>query len=198
MSNTADEIVITALDAVHWAANAWKAVTESTITRTFQTAGFIHSNDQQLASATTHVDNVSAEVVPDDASIALRELDALLAHITIGGEKLLADQFVEIDSEVATFNEADGADANLLIVDNAGDKKDNFNTSDDEDETSSEAPPKLIEAMDMVRRLHILAATEQPQLHDLISQLDSQLNQLFLDSRRVKQSKIDDYLHATQ
>ena len=91
MSNTADEIVITALDAVHWAANAWKAVTESTITRTFQTAGFIHSNDQQLASATTHVDNVSAEFVPDDASIALRELDALLAHITIGGEKLLAD-----------------------------------------------------------------------------------------------------------
>ena len=52
--------------------------------------------------------------------------------------------------------------------------------------------------MDMVRRLHILAATEQPQLHDLISQLDSQLNQLFLDSRRVKQSKIDDYFHATQ
>ena len=52
--------------------------------------------------------------------------------------------------------------------------------------------------MDMVRRLHILAATEQPQLRHLISQLDSQLNQLFLDSRRVKQSKIDDYFHATQ
>ncbi|CAF5144758.1 unnamed protein product, partial [Rotaria socialis] len=57
----------------------------------------------------------------------------------------------------------------------------------------TEAPPKLIEAMCMVRRLHILAATQQPQLHTLISQLDSQLTQLFIDSKGVKQATIKDF-----
>ena len=59
----------------------------------------------------------------------------------------------------------------------------------------AEAPPKLTEAMDMVRRLHILAATKQPQLHILISQLDSQLTQLFIDSKGVKQATIKDFFH---
>ena len=50
-----------------------------------------------------------------------------------------------------------------------------YRQSDDEDEIPSKASPKIVEAMDMVGRLHILAATKQPQIHHLISQLDFQL-----------------------
>ncbi len=46
--------------------------------------------------------------------------------------------------------------------------------------------------MEMVRRLHLLTTTQQPQLHLIISQLDSQLSQLFIDSKSAKQTKIDD------
>jgi hypothetical protein len=51
----------------------------------------------------------------------------------------------------------------------------------------TETPLKLIEAMEMVRRFHLTAATQQPQLHFLISKLDSQLTQLLIDSKGVKQ-----------
>ena len=47
--------------------------------------------------------------------------------------------------------------------------------------------------MEMVRRLHLMAATQQPQFHSLVSQLDSQLTQLFIDSKGVTQTKIDDF-----
>ena len=85
-----------------------------------------------------------------------------------------------------------------MIINETTVDKNNQYLSDDEDEMPSEAPPKLVEAMDMVRRLHILAATEQPQLHYLISQLDFQLTQVFLDSKGVKQTKIDDYFQKME
>ncbi|CAF4337917.1 unnamed protein product, partial [Rotaria magnacalcarata] len=49
---------------------------------------------------------------------------------------------------------------------------------EEEDDVPAKLPPKLVDAMEMVRRLHLLATTEQPQLHCIISQLDSQLTQL--------------------
>jgi hypothetical protein len=57
------------------------------------------------------------------------------------------------------------------------------------------APPKLIGAMEMVRRLRLLDSTQQPQLCSLISQLDSKLTQLLIDSKGVIQTTIDDYFH---
>ncbi|CAF4199816.1 unnamed protein product, partial [Rotaria magnacalcarata] len=71
----------------------------------------------------------------------------------------------------------------------------NNNNNDEDDDMSTETPPKVIEAMEMVRRLHLLAASQQPQLHSLIYQLDSQLTQLFIDSKGVKQTTIDDFFH---
>ncbi|CAF4026659.1 unnamed protein product [Rotaria sp. Silwood1] len=130
----------------------------------------------------------------NDVATALQDLDTLLTHITIGGHSLNANEFVEIDSETSAFNEWNDIDDNLIVVD-AG-CGDNITTDNNEDDDMpTEAPPKLTEAMEMVRRLHILAATQQPQLHTLISQLDSQLTQLFIDSKGVKQATIKDVFH---
>ncbi|CAF1580142.1 unnamed protein product [Rotaria magnacalcarata] len=130
----------------------------------------------------------------DNVATALQDLDTLLTHITIGALSLTANEFIEIDSETPVFNEWNDINDNLMVVD--ADCGDNITIDNNEDDDMpTEAPPKLIEAMYMVRRLHILAATQQPQLHRLISQLDSQLTQIFIDSKGVKQATIKDFFH---
>lgn len=193
MINTVDDIIITALDAVHWAANAWNNVTGSTISKTFQIAGFVNPNNQPTAGVTNNDNDNLTEIISDDALTALQDLDRLLNHVTIGDQRLSANDFIEIDSDIATFNESNDVDENLVIISEISNNKNDHNFSDDEDETPSEAPPKIFEAMDMVRRLHIFAAIKQPQLHHLISQLDFQLTQVFLNSKGVKQTKLHDY-----
>ena len=65
---------------------------------------------------------------------------------------------------------------------------------DEEEELSSpEQPPNLSEALEMLRKLHLYASIEQLQLHNLISDLESQLTDIYLDSKVVKQSSIKDY-----
>ncbi|CAM4823844.1 unnamed protein product [Rotaria magnacalcarata] len=186
VANSSDDIVITVLDAAHWTKNAWQAVTQSTICNTFRMAGFVNPNTQS-ESSDTMINNSD-----DDVATAIQDLDTLLTHITIGGLSLTANEFIEIDSETPVFNEWNDINDNLMVVD--ADCGDNITTDNNEDDDMpTEAPPKLIEAMCMIRRLHILAATQQPQLHTLISQLDSQLTQLFIDSKGVKQATIKDF-----
>ena len=160
-------------------------------------AGFVNPNTQTESSATmvnNSDDHVDDGISTDDFATALQDLHTLLTHITTGGLRLTANEFIEIDSETPAFNEWNDIDDNLMVVD--ADCGDNITTDNNEDDDMpAEAPPKLTEAMDMVRRLHILAATKQPQLHILISQLDSQLTQLFIDSKGVKQATIKDFFH---
>ncbi|CAF2138200.1 unnamed protein product, partial [Rotaria magnacalcarata] len=70
-------------------------------------------------------------------------------------------------------------------------------TQDDNEEEEEDAfvekPPNLPEALEMMRRLHLFASIEQPQLHNLIYDLESQLTDIYLDSKAVKQSSITDY-----
>jgi hypothetical protein len=63
----------------------------------------------------------------------------------------------------------------------------------EEDESIEEIPLKLPEALDMLRRLHLFASTEQPGLHVLISKLESEMTDLYLDSKMSKQSCITDF-----
>ncbi|CAF4368920.1 unnamed protein product, partial [Rotaria socialis] len=123
---------------------------------------------------------------------ALKDLDTLLAHIHIDGQSLSASEFVEMDLDTPTFNEWNESDNDVIIVDEEYVNK-KHNNNDQDDDILTEAPPKLIDAMKMAKTLHLLASTQYPELHSLISQLDSQLTQLFIDSKGAKQTKIDDF-----
>lgn len=63
--------------------------------------------------------------------------------------------------------------------------------ADEEDPT--EQSPSLSEAMDMIRRLHLLSTTQQPELHLCVMQLQSKLIDIYLDSNVSKQRSIRDF-----
>lgn len=88
VATSSDDIIITALDAVTWTKSAWEAVTQSTIRNTFRVAGFVDSNAQDTTSATFDNDNDSdEEFITDDITTALKDLDTLLTHIHIDGQR---------------------------------------------------------------------------------------------------------------
>jgi hypothetical protein len=120
----------------------------------------------------------------EDLPLSLKNLDQLLAHVPVDRQRLLATEFVEVDAEAPVFNEWNNAVDNLLMVDR--DSHDKNDGNEEDDEMPSETPPKLIEAMEMVRRLHLLAAPQQPQLN-------SQVTQLYIDAKGLKQMKIKEY-----
>jgi predicted RNA-binding protein Jag len=157
-------------------------------------AGFACSNTQGTANNSMNSDNDSdGETTTHDISAALQNLDTLLAHINIGEQNLSASEFVEMDADTPVFNECSDADDTLIIAEEECDSKKNNNDNEEDDDILTETLPKLIKAMEMVRRLHLLATTQRPQLHSLISQLDSQFTQLFIDLKGVKQTTIDDF-----
>ncbi|CAF2983376.1 unnamed protein product [Rotaria sp. Silwood2] len=68
----------------------------------------------------------------------------------------------------------------------------NDDTSNDDD-TNIEHPPSLSEAIIMVRRLHLLSTTQYPELHLFVTQLQSKLIDIYLDSNCSKQLSIRDF-----
>jgi len=64
---------------------------------------------------------------------------------------------------------------------------------DDEEESHQEEPPKLPEALDMVRKLHLLASSQHSELHQLVSELETKLVDIYLDSKTAKQSSLTDF-----
>ncbi|CAF4777045.1 unnamed protein product, partial [Rotaria sp. Silwood2] len=80
-----------------------------------------------------------------------------------------ADDFIDTDKDVPAFNEWFDNCENLIACDVIELHDDG---DDDEDECkSTESPPKITEAMEMIRKLHLLATTQQPQLHSLINEI---------------------------
>lgn len=68
--------------------------------------------------------------------------------------------------------------------------------NEEEDLPVAENLPNLCEALEVMRKLHLFASTQQPQLHNLISDLESQLTDIYLDSKVIKQSSITDYFSS--
>ncbi|CAM4832924.1 unnamed protein product [Rotaria magnacalcarata] len=200
VAQSCEDIVITALDAIYWTNNAWKAINQSTICNSFQTAGFKSSNIQSTTNAITDISTqLEQQADIDDISSTLQTLDMLLDHVKIDGECLSASEFVDMHTEIPVFNEWNDPVDKQIIIDKAcrnqisNENNDDISSMEEEDDVPAELPPKLVDAMEMVRRLHLLATTEQPQLHCIISQLDSQLTQLFIDSKQLKHKTIEDF-----
>ena len=88
---SADDVIITALDAICWIDLAWKSVTESTIRNTFRKAGFTMPSDSRPSNPSSPVP-LTDDFIPEKESLA--ELEKVLKHLTIGGHALSANDFV--------------------------------------------------------------------------------------------------------
>lgn len=81
---TADDINITALDAVHWIDSAWSAVSEVNIRNTFRSAGFeklaMVDEVDMLPVNLNNNENMSMD------NKAIEELDRVIKHLSIGGK----------------------------------------------------------------------------------------------------------------
>ncbi|CAF1308443.1 unnamed protein product [Didymodactylos carnosus] len=159
---------ITPLDAIYWIDAARKAVTDTTIRNTFRAAGFTDKQHNDTTAATSPTD--STEPIDDEQYNNLKILNDLLQHITIGGQIMTAADFVDIDNDTPVSNERFD---NLIIY--------------------QQKPPKITEAMEMIRKLHLLATTQQPQLHQLINELESKLTEVYVNSKTRRQTTIEDF-----
>ncbi|CAF2983977.1 unnamed protein product [Rotaria sp. Silwood2] len=179
-----EDIKINALDAIWWIDGAWKSVTEATIQNTFKSAGFKTSIPTSNATSTTTPENENIILV--DSS--LTELGKALQQITIGGDVMSANDFVSIDDDVPTFNIWDDNVEKILT-------SDGFSSEDvvPEDDAVVEEPPSLLEAIKMIRGLHLLSTVEYPELHSYIVQLQSKLMDIYLDGNNSKQTTLYEY-----
>lgn len=89
-----------------------------------------------------------------------------------------AMELVNVDSNIPVFNEwTDDHQVMRQMV--------QFNGIDDtdveEEESIGEVVPKLPEALDMLRKLHLFASIEHPELHSLLSELESEMTDIYLD-----------------
>lgn len=188
LAQTADQISITVLDAIKWIDLSWKNVASNTIKNGFRAAGFVHLSSS--SSSMTNLDIVAeADTQSNNLDDPLEQLDSLLAHLQVDGEQLTAAEFVNIDSCTPTFNEWEDDEHLKDLIQLTPD----HNEAEEEEILLAEEPPNLSEALEMIRKLHLLASVEQPQLHNLISDLESQLTDIYLDSKATKQSSIKDY-----
>lgn len=89
---SADDIVITALDAICWTDLAWKNIQETTLQNTFRQAGFevpIVSQD----SISSEIISINEDIVTQEQE-CLDDLDKALNHVTIGGAIMSAADFI--------------------------------------------------------------------------------------------------------
>ena len=184
VAHSYDQITVTALDACRWIDLAWNKVTTTTISNTFHKAGFSHmSSDRQSTN-----DNISPVNEDEDP---IKQLEDLLFHVDVSSNRMSAVELVSIDSDIPVFNEwTDESDAIRQMAEvHIIDEMDNM----DEEDSIEEVVPKLPEALDMLRKLHLFASTEHPELHSLLSELESKMTDVYLDWKSSKQSCITDY-----
>lgn len=182
LASTPEQVTISALDAVDWIAVAWKSVTQSTILNTFTKAGFQRHDPSNAADET---EEGTCEVTDDES---INRLGSLLAYLNGEGLQLSATEYAMFDDEVPVFNEwEDNVETLPTTEDAEQDQEEN------EDEVLPEEPPSFVDALEMIRKLHLLVSVRQPELHPLVSELESKLTDSYIDSRTSKQSSITDF-----
>lgn len=87
---TADDVTVTALDAVYWIDSAWQAVTPITIRKTFRVAGFedpTHENFNTGRPSAANADLTTTDTQP------MEELGKVLKHLAVGGRTMSAEDY---------------------------------------------------------------------------------------------------------
>ncbi|CAF4402402.1 unnamed protein product, partial [Rotaria magnacalcarata] len=83
---------------------------------------------------------IETDIESNNSDNPLQQLELLSAHIDIGGPRLTAADSIQVTQD----------------------------DNEEEEDAFIEKPPNLPEALKMMRRLHLFASIEQPQLHNLI------------------------------
>ena len=125
---------------------------------------------------------------PNSSQDPIKQLDDLRSHVRIDGNQLSTLELVNIDSSIPVCNEWNGNRNFLVEIVSVYRIEDVDNGQQQVKETS----PNLLEAFDMLQRLHLLAPTAQSQLHLIISDLKSKMTDTYLDSKVSKQNCIPD------
>ena len=182
MIYTVDQIMGTGFDAVLWIDAAWNNVANIIIRNCLRGTGFSRtlSNQQTFKNDVSSTDESSSQD-------PIKQLDDLLSYVCIGGNQQSTLKLVNIDSSIPVCNEWNGNRNFLVQIVSVYCIED-----DDGQQQVKETPPNLSGALDMLQRLHLLASTEQSQLHSLISDLKSKLTDEYLDSKVSKQNCIPD------
>jgi hypothetical protein len=95
---TANDINITALDAVYWIEAAWNAVTETTIKNTFRSAGFRNRDVTDILDVVSISSDTNESFFTENE--AFEELDRVLKYLTIGGKSMSAyDYTVRLETD---------------------------------------------------------------------------------------------------
>lgn len=187
-----DQIIITALDAINWIDQAWADVTSLTIRNTFCKAGFQHRHTATLINNDTdEINELTFNSTLPSEEDPLKKLDTLLSYVKMGALQLTAMEFVKVDEDIPVFNESDDITVHSLTLEV------NDIQQDQDDEIIQEEPPSLIEALEMTRKLHLLACTSQPELHEVVANLESKLVDIYIDSKSNKQTSITDFFRKT-
>ncbi|CAF4769574.1 unnamed protein product, partial [Rotaria sp. Silwood2] len=153
---SADDVVITALDAVCWIDFAWRSITESTLRNTFKAAGF--EIPVVLSEPTSSKTTIIDEDVAVQQNLGLNELDRVLNHLTIGGKTMSASDFVTVNDNVPVFNEWNDDSEKILPFDGV------LAEDPPQDEQLDPEPvPALSEALKMMRQLHLLSTAQYPE-----------------------------------
>ena len=188
-----NDIKITPLDAIYWIDAAWKSVLVSTIRNTFRLAGFESEPHNPTAAKTLDSPTASPSenppIVNDECDEQLKVFDEFLEHITIDGHTMKAADFIDIDNGVSAFNEWVGSCNDILVCDIGQQDDDNGNgeaSDDNSDHPTIDSPPKITEVVQILQKLRLFVAIQEPQLHPLISELESKLFDLYIDSKKKK------------
>ena len=69
----------------------------------------------------------------------------------------------------------------------------NDENNDGDDHISTETPPRITDTFEITQKLHLFAIVQQPQLHSLISKLESKLIDVYIDSKATRQTTLEDF-----
>ncbi|CAF1023635.1 unnamed protein product [Rotaria sordida] len=192
-AQTPNDIKITSLDAIYCIDAAWKAVAGTTIRNTFRATGFKAKQHDDTTTAISNDPTTSStdstEPMGDKPYKDFKMLDDLLQHVTIGGQTMNAADFVDIDNDTPAYNEWFDSCEQLVVCD----IKEQNDDYDDDDRIPTESPLKLTEATEMIRKLHLLTTTQQPQLHQLINELESKLTDVYINSKTKRQTTLEGF-----
>ena len=95
---------------------------------------------------------------------------------------------MNLDEDIPVFDECNNSQEHVLEIEDVQNDQDNK-----DDEVIQEQPPSLVNALEMVRKLHLLKSTRQPELHQLVTKLESKLTDAYIGLKTIRQSSTKDF-----